>query len=259
MFKYKTTEEIEAMTPAELDTYKTAQREYEAKLQKEAIEKALEPIQLELTTAKEEAKKATDKAQELGLKVTELETKGGLPTIKTAREQLVDFLTENKEKIKAIAKAGSGMIEFKVVGSVTNQSGINVAIIPNVVGTQSAPPSPVNLRTIQLLGLTTNLNTNLSAYPYTEVVPKDGDYAFVAEGAVKPQLDFKWETRWATPVKVAGWIKLTEEVVEDVASIESIAYDLLNKKTRLEKSQRDLQRGWYCAKSKRGYFLCPSF
>lgn len=237
MFKYKTTEEIEAMTPAELDTYKTAQREYEAKIQKEAIDKALIPIQEELTTAKEEAKKATDKAQELGLKVTELETKGAKTEAKSAREQLVEFLTTNKEQIKAIHKAGTGMIEFKVVGTVTNTSGINVAIIPNVVGSQNAPLSPINLRTIQLLGLTTNLNTNLAAYPYTEVTPKDGDYAFVAEGAIKPQIDFKWETRWATPVKVAGWIKLTEEVVEDVASVESIANDLLSKKHDLKKAK----------------------
>jgi hypothetical protein len=230
MFKYKTTEEIEAMTPAELDTYKTAQREHEAKIQEQAIAKALEPVLADL-------KKANEKATDLGLEITELKTKGGQTIVKTAREQLVDFLTENKEKIKAIHKAGSGMIEFKVVGPVTNANGINVAMIPNVVGSQSAPLSPVNLRTVTLLGLTTNLNTNLAAYPYTEVTPKDGDFAFVAEGAIKPQIDFKWETRWATPVKVAGWIKLTEEVVEDVASVESIAYDLLNKKHDLKKAK----------------------
>lgn len=236
MFKYKTTEEIEAMTPSELDAYKKDQRDYEAKLQEQAIEKALEPVQAELKKAQDKAKEATDKAQELGLKVTELETKGG-QTVKSVREQLIDFLTENKDEIKAIAKAGSGMIEFKAVDTVSRANGAIVAPMPTLVGTQLVPPTPVNLRTIQMLSLTTNLNTNLSAYPYTEVTPKDGDFGFISEGAIKPQIDFKWETRWATPVKVAGWIKLTEEVVEDVASIESIAYDLLNKKHDLKKAK----------------------
>ena len=236
MFKYKTTEEIEAMTPSELDAYKVAQRDYEAKLQQEAITTALEPVQKELKLAQEQAKKAEDKAQELGLEITELKTKGEQSKPATVREQLVKFLTENKEQIKSISKAGSGMIEFKAVGDVTTGSGTNVTP-PALTGSQQAPLSPVNLRVPEMLSLTTNLSTNLAAYPYTEVTPKDGDFAFVAEGAVKPQIDFKWETRYATPVKVAAWIKLTEEVVEDVASIESIAYDLLSKKHDLKKAK----------------------
>lgn len=228
MFEYKTTEEIEAMTPQEVDAYKKSQREHEAKQQKDAIDKALEPVQTELQVTKQ-------KAHDLGLQVTELKTKGEEKP-ETIREQLVKFITDNHEQIKSLAKAGSGMIEFKAVGDMTTGSGANITP-PSLTGSQQAPLSPVNLRAINMLALTTNLNTNLAAYPYTEVVPKDGDYSFVAEGAVKPQIDFKWETRYATPVKAAAWIKLTEEVVEDVASIESIAYDLLSKKHDLKKAK----------------------
>jgi len=85
--------------------------------------------------------------------------------------------------------------------------------------------------------LTTNINTSAAAFPYTEAVPKDGDYAFVAEGAAKPQIDFAWETNYAKPVKAAAWIRLTDEAIQDVKGLESVAKDYLFKKHNLFKAK----------------------
>lgn len=179
------------------------------------------------------------KMDEMALKFVEFETIGG-QSFKSFDEQLSEFLTENADKIKSIKDAGQGHIEFtpkvKVVGTITTAYGTNVNP-PNIVGTQIAPLQNVNLREIPVLGLTNNLDTSLAAYPYTEAVPKDGDYAFVAEGAAKPQIDFTWETNYAKPVKAAAWIRLTDEAVQDVKGLESVARDYLKKRHDLFKAK----------------------
>ena len=77
----------------------------------------------------------------------------------------------------------------------------------------------------------------MSAYPYTETKPKDGDYDFVAEGTDKPQMDFVFETRYETAKKTAVYKVLTEESIQDIPNIESICNDLLFKKHELAKQK----------------------
>ena len=93
----------------------------------------------------------------------------------------------------------------------------------------------VNLRTAFVETLTTTLPTTQASYAYTESVPKDGNFNFVAEGTAKPQVDFKFETRYASPVKCAGYIVLTEESVQDIPNLQSIASDYLRKKHDLKR------------------------
>ena len=115
-------------------------------------------------------------------------------------------------------------------GSATNPDGI-----PELVGTQVAPAGNVNLRGSIVDALVTRFNTNLAAYPYTETVPKDGDYSFVAEGGEKPQIDFKIETRYAQPVKVAAHIVLTDESIQDISGMQDIANNYLRAKHDLKR------------------------
>ena len=228
MFTYKTTAELEAMSAQELDAYKKLEKAHEKaeadKAVKEAVEKATEPLVKELKAVQEDfmslKEQATDKVLE------------------SYAEQLTKAIKENHEKIKEISKAGSGVVEItlKAVADITTANGVNTSP-PAITGTQQAPLQNVNLREIGILPLTNNFNTSLAAYPYTEAKPKDGDYAFLAEGAIKPQIDFSWETNYAKPVKVAAWERLTEESVQDVAGLESVARDFLFKKHNLKKSK----------------------
>jgi len=228
MFIYKTTAELEAMSAQELDAYKKLEKAHEKaeadKAVKEAVEKATEPLVKELKAVQEDfmsvKEQATDKVLE------------------SYADQLTKAIKENHEKIKEISKAGSGVVEItlKAVADITTANGVNTSP-PAITGTQQAPLQNVNLREMGILPLTNNLNTSLAAYPYTEAKPKDGDYAFLAEGAIKPQIDFSWETNYAKPVKVAAWERLTEESVQDVAGLESVARDFLFKKHNLKKSK----------------------
>lgn len=233
MFIYKSQEAIDAMTPQEADAYQVAKREFETNSTKEAIDKAVNAAKESLQT---ELKNSKKEVEDLAAKVLEIETKGG-EDAESFEVQLKNALIANHEAIKNAYKSnGVVEIQLKAVADVTTGSGTNISA-PAITGSQQAPLSNVNLREIGVLPLTTNLNTNLAAYPYTEAKPKEGDFSFVAEGGIKPQIDLSWETRYANPVKAAAWIRLTEEAVQDVAGLESVARDFLLKKHNLKKSK----------------------
>lgn len=162
----------------------------------------------------------------------------GIPTGQlTMKGQVNKFIADNHEKIKQLKAAGAGHIELelKVVGPMETTSATNPDGIPELVGVQMAPPPRVNLRTTITDGLVSNFATSLAAYPYTESLPKDGSYAFVAEKGTKPQIDFKIETRYAQPVKVAAHIILTDESIQDITGLQSIANTYLKDKHDLKR------------------------
>ena len=142
-----------------------------------------------------------------------------------------EFLNENQEKLQAVAKAGPGsgqFIEFnhekevlKVVGDMTTGSGGDVETPPvnhntrlNRISLQNNNP---------LIAMCNIVNTKKSSLSYTETIPKEGGYEFVAEGAIKPKQDFKWEVRYANPFKIAAYQIFSEEVVTDIPRLMSVA------------------------------------
>lgn len=157
----------------------------------------------------------------------------------SVEKQVNDFVAQNFDKIKAMKTAGTGVIELtiKAPATITTASGTVPDGIPVIQGTQTAPLGRVNLRTNLLNGLVNNFNTGLSSYAYTEAVPKDGDFSFVAEGALKPEIDFRWETRYAAPHKLAAWIKLTDEAVQDIPGLQSVATGYLRDKHDIRKQR----------------------
>jgi hypothetical protein len=156
-------------------------------------------------------------------------------TIKSYLGQLEDFLIDKADSLAELVKNKQGMIEFvpKAVGNISTGSGANAETPdPN----QNTRLSSFNLRNDNaLLGLCTVTNTNSASHPYTEMLPKEGEYAFVAEGGVKPQIDFKWENRYADPKKVAAYEVLSTEVVQDIQRILTTAREYLSKKHDLFK------------------------
>ena len=138
-------------------------------------------------------------------------------------KQFNTFLTENKEQLNQIVANKTGEVRFtpKAVADITTGSGTTETAVPLDVSTNLGT---FNMRNdAALLALTSISNTNSPSLPYTELTPKEGGYGFVAEGGTKPQIDFKWENRWETPVKAAAHEILTEESVTDFARLESVA------------------------------------
>ena len=161
----------------------------------------------------------------------------GMQLTQTAKQQIGKFISDNAEKIKEMKSAGHGLIEMtvKVPEDITTGSATNPDGIPELAGVQMAAPTNVNLRSSIVDPLCNSFNTNQAVYAYTESVPKDGDFAFVAEGTPKAQVDFKIETRYASPVKVAGYEILTSESVQDIPNLQSIATNFLRAKHDLKR------------------------
>jgi len=154
------------------------------------------------------------------------------------KSQVHKMIADNADAIKSSLKGEPVELEIKAVTTVTTGSSTNPTAPPDLVGVQMAPPSEVGIREDNLMDLVTTIDTSLAAYPYTESLPKEGDFSFQnGEGALKDQLDFKTETRYATPVTLAAWEELSTQAVEDIPGLQSIATGLLWKKHNRKKAK----------------------
>jgi len=201
------------------------------------VQKNLQDLQ-EVSASKEKLEEAIKAVKTQGTALQDFIDGQQKAKLETLEQKFSAFLKENKEKIKEIHKNGSGEIVFdpftdKAVGTITTGSGTDAETVPVVRG---ANLGSFNLRNDNdLLSLCTTSSTSEPSASYTEMIPKEGGYAFVAEGGTKPQADFKWETRYPTPKKVAAYEILTEEAVTDYTRLESIAREYLQKKHDLFK------------------------
>lgn len=202
----------------------------------EAVESQLETLK-DSVADKAIVSKLEEQLKTLGTTVAKMKAVGA-QVQESASSIIGKQITDNIESIKNAHKQ-KGVFEFevKVVGDITTASQSFPTAAPALAGTQMAPPSNANLRTDSVLPLCTVFNTNQAAFPYTETEPKDGDYAFQTQGAAKAQIDFVTKTRFAEPYTLAAWEKLTEQAVDDIPFLQSVATDLLFKKHNLKKSK----------------------
>ena len=102
MFTYKSTEELEAMSAQELDSYKKLEKAHEKaeadKAVKEAVEKATEPLINELKEVKEE--------------IMSVKEKNSGETEKSFEHQLVTQIAAKSEDIKNVFEAKSGVVKW---------------------------------------------------------------------------------------------------------------------------------------------------
>lgn len=224
MFKYKTEEELKAMTSAEREQYLVDKRAHEASVQKEAIEAAVkaatEPITDELKSAKEEAEKANKRAEELGERLTTIETKGGNATEKGTFVTFVEKniadagLTEKKPAPQAnysaqeTIKAAALMTTANVVPNVTGGfSPLFGNYIDNEIG-HAPKPEPIfmDLVTVKYQPGTENIY-------YSDRINEEGVPLFIAEGATKPLIDAEYKTSSLQTKELAERWKMTTRLM----------------------------------------------
>jgi HK97 family phage major capsid protein len=209
----------------------------------EALEKKFNSLQTQLKEAqdagasKEEVEKLHTAIKTQGIALQDFIDQAKSRVIQGFSEQFVSFIGENKDQLAQIVKNKAGVVEFipKAVGAISTASGGDGVIVPPA--NHNTQAGGFNLRNDDaLVALATVTSTSSASYAYTEYVPKDGDYAFVAEGTAKPEIDFTWQNRYAEPVKIAAYEVLSEEVVTDIPRLESTARELLSKKHGLFKA-----------------------
>lgn len=228
MFVKKTIQELEAMTPDELQAYKSAEEAHNIAERDKAIDTKLDIVKTQLTSEMQ------DTITEIAKNITQNQM--------TFKQRIHEAFKEKEQEIKDTYKSGR-FVELTIKsppGTITTGNGALPDGIPTQAGAEIAPPSPINMRDVAILGYTNNINTTQATLYYTEVVPKSGDFGAVAEGGIKPQTDFIWETRTTQPVKIAAWEQLTQEASMDIPQLESIAYDFLFKKHNIFKARQIL-------------------
>ena len=241
-FTYKTAEEIGKMSADEQNKYLADKNTHELEVRKEEIEKAVKPVQDDVTAIKTAQTKAGEDItaiKETVKSIEESQKSGSGVNWENVSSLVEKHITENHEAIKTAFKT-RGSFELseevmKAVGIVTTANGTLPTALPINYVAQTAGVPNVRLRRPNLLDYVNTYNTNQKSLPYIEAVPGEGDFAIVAEGGLKPQLDIDWVTRWAEPQKFAGWIKVTEEAIEDIPRLRDLIVNYLREKHDLFK------------------------
>lgn len=155
--------------------------------------------------------------EEIALRVLELETKG-VPS--QAEESLKSILESKKEELSAMKDKSGASVKFTLKAAGTMAESTNITgIIPQ--GEREAGITRVVRRQPYLLQLV-NVGTIMSnLWEWVEQKNPDGGAGMTAEGASKSQADFDLVLASASVKKVTSYIKVTKEMLDDVALLRS--------------------------------------
>lgn len=246
MFEYKSQEELAKMSAEELKQYHAEMKahekkelENEIKTAVEPVNKSIEEIQKSIKTSQDAANKSiTDLADSVNAFGEQLKGFGTPEGEADVRAKVLKWVTDNHEMIVDKMKSGGNIDISKAVGNMTTASGTMDPLLPaNYIVERRGVPN-VRLRRPYLFDVVNTFNTSEKTLPYVEAIPKEGDFAVVPEGTVKPQLDFTWETRYVTPTKFAGYIHVTDELLYDIPRITDTIVNYLRDKHDIFKDNK---------------------
>jgi HK97 family phage major capsid protein len=165
------------------------------------------------------AEVATLKAnvEQLALQVLDLENKG-VPS--NTPENLTSLLTEKADELKAMKeKSGASVqIQLKAVGTMalsTNTTGQIPQAERETGITRIVRRNPFILELVNVGTIMSNV------WEWVEQKNVEGGSAMTAEGAAKSQTDFDLVVASANVKKVTAYIKVTKEMLDDVALLRS--------------------------------------
>jgi len=215
-----------------------------------------ESLENELKTLKEENSKLTKESTEFKEKTNkEINTlieqvkqmkdhQVDYSTVKTATDLVDKWLTDNFDTLKKNYDAKVGILTLegidKAVGNMTSANITLPTALPTglVAETQGVPN--VALRRPTILDHVNTFRTNQKTLTYVEADAGEGDFTVVNEGGSKPQLDIDFVERFVQPTKFAGWVKVTDELIEDYPRMRDVIVNYLLEKHNLFKEAQVL-------------------
>lgn len=236
-------EEVQKELQAKLDAMKAElSNAYASKETLAKAEETIKELKSTIDTMTETQKTELDALKET---VKQFKDNKGSNEAPKSLTQVVDkWLTENYETIKANYKKGDGKIELtgldKAVGIMTSANiTLPVALPTGLVAEEQGVPR-VSLRYPLISDHVNSFRTNQKTLTYVEASAGEGDFAVVAEGGTKPQLDIDFVERFVQPTKFAGWIKVTDELIEDYPRMRDTIVTYLVEKHNLFKEAQIL-------------------
>lgn len=240
-FKYKTVAEINAMSADEQEKYLADKKSHEDKVRKDELDTAVKDAIKPLEDGQKNASKDIQDLSDTVNSIAE-QMKAGFGGIIVDEAKLLQTIADKQEEIKSLLKAGTGLIEImvvpdanKAVGTITTASG-QITGMDALLATQLNPLQRIELDVMDIESELTTFQTDSPIYTYTYAVPKDGKYNFQNEGEVKEQIDFTWKNGSSEPKTFAAWEKLTEQAVQDVKGLLSVARGYLKDRHDYDKA-----------------------
>jgi HK97 family phage major capsid protein len=133
---------------------------------------------------------------------------------------LADSLKENEENLKLLAnKNNAGQFTVKAPATMlisSNVSGGNVPVEQRLAGLNT-----IASRRLRLLDILTFLQAGSNTISWVYQANKDGAAGQTAEGATKNQIDFDLVVNSETVKKTTAYIKVSLEMLNDIAFMES--------------------------------------
>jgi HK97 family phage major capsid protein len=244
-FEAKTKEEQFALLKEHNEANEAVIKGIEENVDSKVSKEDLETLKSELKTTSDRERKALEEVNsEQGKAIKSLLDKLTAGPSASEVNEVNKFIEDNAEEIKRIKTAGSGIVEFETKGMGTDLLSVPVAA-PLEAAMIQAPTQPVRLKSTFLEGLYTSFNTNQASYAYMESLAGAGDMELVLEKGTKPELTLTMETRYATPVKVAGYVCLSEESVDDIPGLQSISRGYLKDKHDIKKQREILSNATF--------------
>jgi HK97 family phage major capsid protein len=185
----------------------------EAKATKEDIDSAVNALK---ESQIEQMKSLNSAMKEMGLSIKALTEgeKRERPTA-TIGEQIKEALKENVTKLRDMS---NGWITVKAVGNITsaNISGGNVPVEQRLAGLDDLAS-----RRIRLFDLISRGNSTSNIVSWVSKANREGAVGGTSEGSAKNQIDFDLVVDSESAKKRTGFIKISTEMLNDVAFIES--------------------------------------
>ena len=238
MFVYKTKSEFEAMSEYQQEKYLDEKAKHEAKLSADAAKKAaddavksaVETVKTELTAVidgqnieiaalKVTVDEVDRKREEASAEMSRIKAREAENNIKGIRSEIEQFLTEKdgegRKQVQEYLKSKKPIsldlknnTSFKAVGIMSVQSGTTE---PQIVSSIAIPHELVQARNIIPVYPTTK-----DTIKYVQFTKKEGEIGSVRAGQLKPQLDYNSAPKTAPVIKIAGWVTVQDEFLEDV-------------------------------------------
>lgn len=240
---------------AQLETLKTELLKATDEKTKTSLEAEIKKLNEAATKAQADAKKELDETKadlattkETLAKVVkaqdEMLAEGNKRSVKQAsksfNELISDVITDNKDSIADFANGkikSTGKMDMKAVGDMSfsaNFSTADTSVSTLRPGIISLPKRRLHIRELLQPGSMTG-----STYTYIkEVTTGEGNPAAVLEGAFKEQLDIDLQEVDSPTQIIAGWLRISTKMMEDVQGLTTFLQTrLLEKLLRVEDTQ----------------------
>lgn len=233
-FKYKGQNEIDAMTPEQVDIYMEQKRAFEENATKEQINEALKNFNIEKIEAFENLAQKLDTLQEKYNVMLEKNDQKSL----IEKGTFVDFVEKNISNFDVNDKHYGANTVIKVAALMTtanitpSATGGMTSLFGNYIDTEIGHvPRPENIM-LSIVSVTTQQGTE--AIYYSDRINEEGDAQFIAEGALKPLADAEYKESKEPIKEVAVRWKFTKRLLMHapaiVADFLEHAYQLVNDK-----------------------------